>query len=409
MTTAPESPEYHLDVTGSDLHGEVAMLRERGDAVQVMLPGGVSTWVVTRHQLLQDLLADNRVGKDARHWRELHDGTVPEGWPLLDFVTNVGMTTADGQDHRRLRTLVSQAFTPRRVDAMRPGIEETTHRLLDRLATFPAGEVVDVREHFAYPLPMGVIGQLLGIPEERYDDFHGLSKSLTSSTTPAEEGVQTRKRMHALLTELIAEKRAHPADDLTSGLIAATDQGDRLNEQELIGTLILMLVAGHSTTLNLITNTIRALLAHPDQLKLLTSGQYPWTAAVEETLRWDASVAHFPMRFAIEDIPLEDVTIRKGDALLASYIAAGRDPRQHGERADEFDLTREQTRHLTFGYGPHFCIGSGLARLEAAVAVPALFARFPDLRLAVGDQELTHLPSVVSNSVTALPVTLSRG
>ncbi|QDQ15740.1 cytochrome P450 family protein [Streptomyces spectabilis] len=396
---------FRLDASAGDLHGENERLRAIGPAVRVRLPGGVPAWVITRHELLQELLADPRTAKDPAHWSAWRAGEVPEGWPLISMVTNPGMTTADGEEHRRLRDLVTQAFTARRVTAMRPRVEAITLRLLDALAE-RGGDAVDLRRHFAYPLPMAVIGDLLGVPEERFDEFRNLSVSLTSSVTPSEETIATQRRLHALLTDLVAARRERPGEDLTSHLIAARDDGDRLSEPELIGTLILVLVAGHGTTLNLITNATAALLTHPAQRAAVTTGRLPWDAVVEETLRWDSPVAHFPLRYALDDIPLGTVVIPRGEAILASYAAAGRDPGRFGADAAEFDIARPRPKHLSFGHGPHYCLGAALARLEAGIALPALFRRFPHLELAVPRAELVPVPSIVSNSVQTLPATL---
>ncbi|MFI0739974.1 cytochrome P450 [Streptomyces sp. NPDC021100] len=404
-TRTDDRPSFRLDVTGADLHEEVRRLRDTGPVVRVELPDGIPAWVVTRHRLLRELLTDPRVVKDPVNWTLLRDGSVPEGWPLINFVAPAGMVTADGDDHRRLRTLVTQAFTPRRIAGMRAPVEANVRGLLDRLAAQPPGPV-DVRALFAYPLAMRTIGDLLGVPEERYDEFRALSASLTSSATGPDEVLATRRRLLALLAALVAEKRAAPGEDIISDLIAAREDADRLSEEELIGTLLLMLVAGHGTTLNLVTNAVRALLTHPEQLARVRAGELPWTAVVEETLRWDSPVAHFPMRYAREDIPLEGAVIRRGDAILASYVAAGRDPEQYGPSADAFDTARENKRHLTFGHGAHFCVGAALARLQAETALPALFTRFPDLSLAAAPEELLPLPSFISNSVRTLPVLL---
>ncbi|WP_372408236.1 cytochrome P450 [Streptomyces luteireticuli] len=396
---------FRLDVNAPDLHGEIRALRARGPVVRVELPGGVPAWAVTRYGLLRELLTDPRVAKDPANWPLLTSGAVPEGWPLVNFVAPAGMVTADGDDHRRLRALVSQAFTPRRIAGMRPRTEATVRSLLDALDTLN-GSPVDLRLHYAYPLAMRTIGNLLGVPPERYDEFRALSASLTSSATAPAEVLATRRRLLALLAALVAEKRARPGEDITSDLIAAREDGDRLSEDELIGTLLLMLVAGHGTTLNLITNAVLALLTHPGQLALAVTGERPWTAVTEEVLRRDSPVGHFPMRYATEDIPLAGEVIRRGDAILASYAAAGRDPSHYGPAADDFDLDRGPVRHLSFGHGAHFCVGAALARQEAEVALPSLFARFPELSLAVPPETLTPLPSFISNSVRTLPVLL---
>ncbi|MFI2691002.1 cytochrome P450 [Kitasatospora sp. NPDC018619] len=359
-------------------------------------------WAVTHHEALQSLLADPRVGKDARLWTTFREGRLPEGWPLLNFVTVPGMVTADDEDHRRLRQLVSQAFTPRRTADLAPAVEARALALLDGIAELE-GEF-DLRRHFAYPLPMQVIGELLGLAPEQQDELHGLSDTLVSSSATPAAALAAQRELNALLASVVAAKRAEPGDDLTSDLIAAHEEGDRLSEAELVGTLLLMLVAGHETTLNLITNAVRALLAHPDQLRLVLDGEQPWSAVVEETLRYDSPVGQFPLRYAREDIAVGDVVIRRGEALLASYAAAGRDSGHHPD-ADRFDLTRPPARHLSFGHGPHFCLGSGLARLEAETALRHLFARFPGLAPAPGRAD-EPIPSFVSNSVRTLWVTV---
>jgi len=362
----------------------------------------VVVWAITHHDTLQQLLNDPRVGKNARLWNTFNEGRLPEGWPLLNFITVPGMTTADGEDHRRLRGLVTQAFTPRRITELQPRVEALTSALLDRVAGLE-GEF-DLREHFAYPLPMQVIGELLGLALEQQDELHELSNTLVSSSATPEAAVAAQRGLFALLGSVVEAKRAEPGDDLTTDLIAARAEGDRLSEQELVGTLLLMLVAGHETTLNLITNAVRALLAHPEQLQQVLDGTYPWSAVVEETLRYDSPVGQFPLRYASEDIEVGGVLIRRGEALLASYGAAGRDA-GHYPDADRFDLSRQPARHLSLGHGPHFCLGAGLARLEAETALRGLFGRFPKLALADGPAP-EPIGSFVSNSVRTLRVRL---
>ncbi|AUY50368.1 cytochrome P450 [Streptomyces sp. CB01881] len=391
-----------LDPFGRDQHGENARLRAAGPAVLVELPGGVVVWAITHHDTLQELLADPRVGKNPQLWTTFTEGRLPKGWPLLNFVTVPGMVTADGADHRRLRGLVSQAFTPRRIAELQPAIEARTVALLDDIAGLD-GEF-DLREHFAYPLPMQVIGELLGLPPKQQDALHELSDTLVSSSATPEAAIAAQQGLQALLASVVAAKRAEPGDDLTTDLIAAREADDRLSEPELVGTLLLMLVAGHETTLNLITNAVRALLAHPDQLRLVLDGSASWSEVVEETLRYDSPVGQFPLRYAAEDITVGDVVIRRGEALLASYAAAGRDS-GHYEDADRFDLTRRPNRHLSLGHGPHFCLGSGLARMEAETALRHLFERYPGLALAK-DARPEPIGSFVSNSVRTLRVTV---
>lgn len=357
-------------------------------------------WAITRHDTLQSLLNDPRVGKNAQLWTTFREGRLPKGWPLLNFVATPGMITADGDEHRRLRGLVSQAFTPRRIAELAPAIEARSAALLDEVALLE-GEF-DLRAHFAYQLPMQVIGELLGLPPKQQDELHELSNTLVSSSATPEAAIAAQQSLFALLASVVAAKRAEPGDDLTTDLIAAREADDRLTEAELVGTLLLMLVAGHETTLNLITNAVRALLAHPSQLAAVLDGTYSWAAVVEETLRYDSPVGQFPLRYATEDIAVGEVTIRQGDALLASYASAGRDA-DHYENADRFDLARHPAKHLSLGHGPHFCLGAGLARLEAETALRQLFTRFPALRLA-SDAAPEPIASFVSNSVRTLPV-----
>lgn len=256
------------------------------------------------------------------------------------------MITVDGEDHRRLRGLVTQAFTPRRVAELRPAIESRTRALLDDLAGLEGP--FDLREHFAYPLPMQVIGELLGLPPKQQDELHELSDTLVSSSATPAAAIAAQRGLQALLASVVEAKRAEPGDDLTTDLIAARESGDRLSEQELVGTLLLMLVAGHETTLNLITNAVRALLSHPEQLRLVLDGEQPWSAVVEETLRYDSPVGQFPLRYATEDIPVGDVVIRRGEALLASYASMrpgrralpGRRPLRHHPAAEPASVAR---------------------------------------------------------------------
>ncbi|WP_189134438.1 cytochrome P450 family protein [Wenjunlia tyrosinilytica] len=427
---------FRLDPEGGDRHAENAQLRDIAAAVEVELPDGVTAWAVPRHEALHRLLSDPRVAKGAEHWSALANGEVPETWPMIGIVSGKSMMTADGQSHRRLRALVSEAFTPRRTEALRPRVEQITHELLDALAAEAPGPV-DLRERFAYPLPMSVISELLGVPEEDRDMLHELSVSIVSTSTGPADVLATQRAMYGYLDSLVAAKRRSPADDVTSALIATHDEGDRLNETELAGTLVLLIVAGHGTTLNLITNATRALLTHPEQLALVRYGSRSWEAVVEETLRWDSPVNQFPMRYALEDIDVDGTVIPKGAAILASYASTGRDSAFHGEDADRFDITRGPTRHLAFGHGPHFCLGAALARMQAHIALAALFDRFPGLTLAdqpdrpdrpdrpghpdQPDQpghpgnpgnpgnpgSMAPLPTMISNSTRTLPVLLA--
>ncbi|MFJ8199401.1 cytochrome P450 [Streptomyces sp. NPDC096152] len=403
-----------MDPSGGCPHPVNARLLARGAVAPVVLPGEIDGAVVLGHEALKEFLAHPEVAKDARHFTALREGRIAAGWPLLTFATVRGMTTADGADHRRLRSLVSQAFTTRRVTELRPRVEALTERLLDGLARAAeaAGQVADLRRHFAMPLPMGVIGELLGVGAEHRDRLHALSSQVVATDLGPEQVVAANRELLAVLGAIAAAKAEQPGDDLIGALIAARDEdGGRLSHEELIGTLVLMIVAGHETTLNLITNAVRALCGHRDQLGLVRAGAASWADVVEETLRWDAPVSYFPFRYPVRDLTVGGTVVPRGTPVLAGYSAAGRDPAVHGPDADRFDVTRparpDAVRHLSLGHGAHYCLGAPLARLEATVALERLFTRFPALDLAVPEPELVPHAGFVGNSVRTLPVRLT--
>ncbi|MEU9453365.1 cytochrome P450 [Streptomyces sp. NPDC048277] len=404
---------HRLNPAGGCPHAGNAALLARGAVAPVVLPGDVEGMAVLGHEALREFLQHPEVAKNAGHFTELREGRIPAGWPLLTFATVRGMTTADGDDHRRLRGLVSRAFTPRRVAELRPWIEELTATLLDGLerAAAAGDGVADLRRHFALPLPMEVICELLGVDTEFRHRLHHLSSQVVATGIEPAEAVAANRELVAVLAAVAAARAERPGDDLTSALIAARDEGgDRLGQEELIGTLVLMIIAGHETTLNLITNAVRALCGHRDQLALVLEGEAGWADVVEETLRWDAPVSYFPFRYPVRDLTVDGTVIPAGTPVLAGYSAAGRDPAAHGPDADRFDVTRparpDAVRHLSLGHGAHYCLGAPLARLEATVALERLFDRFPALDLAVPEDALSRPAGFVGNSVRALPVRL---
>ncbi|MFJ4658918.1 cytochrome P450 [Nocardia sp. NPDC088792] len=399
-----------LDPSGTDIQGESARIRARGPVALVELPGGVPAWSVTDQAVLKDLLAGPRVSKDPRqHWSAFINGEITEAWPLLPWVAVDNMFTAYGGDHRRLRKLVSPAFTHRRTTVMQDRVNEIVTELLDELAVLPAGEVVDLRARYCYPVPIRVISELMGVPPHLGPDMHRCVDGFFDGSFTAEQAQANYVEMYGLVGQLVAYRRDNPGDDVTSVLIATRDDdGSALTEKELVDTLMLVINAGHETTVNLLDQAITALLTHPGQLAEVTGEQVPWSDVIEESLRYQAPVAHLPLRYAVEDIEIGDQIITKGEAILASYAGASRDPQLHGDTTDEFDIHRKtKEQHVAFGYGAHHCLGAPLARMEATTALPALFGRFPGLRFAVDPSELTPIGSFISNGHIALPVYLN--
>ncbi|MEG3627618.1 cytochrome P450 family protein [Streptomyces poriticola] len=404
----PEQQILVLDPAGTDHHAEQQTLRARGPATKVDILG-VTAWSVTDPQLLKQLLTSPRVSKDGRaHWPAYADTVAT--WPLALWIAVTNMFTAYGPDHRRLRRLVTPAFTGRRVQAVQPAVEAIVTGLLDDLAALPAGKTVDLREQLARPLPVAVIGRLIGLSEDQRPAFRSLVDGVFSTTLTADEAAANTAALYAELDRLIAAKRDRPGDDMASLLIAARDDegdGTGLTDPELRDTLLLMISAGYETTVNVIDQAVTALLTDPEQLGHLRAGRAGWSDVVEETLRHEPAVKHVPLRYALADIPLPDGrTIARGEAILASYAAANRHPDWHGASADRFDVTRASKDHLAFGHGVHFCLGASLARLEVATALRLLFARFPEIELAVPAGELEPLPTLISNGHVALPVRL---
>lgn len=399
---------FVLDPAAPDVHGEGARLRARGPLTVVELPGGVLAWSVTSLPLLRALLADPRVSKDPRrHWPAYRDGEISSDWSLHIWVSVQNMFTAYGDEHRRLRSLVSKAFAPGRIAALRPVVAEIVDGLLDELDAGPSE--TDLREQYCYRLPIEVICRLAGVPEQARPGLRTAVTGVFATSATAEEATANVELLYGIFADLVSQRRAEPGDDLASALIAARDSdGSRLSEDELVDTLMLVITAGHETTVNLLDQAVTALLTHPGQLRQVRDGTRTWSDVVDETLRWQAPISHLPLRFAREDIEVEGTVIRAGDPILPSFGPAGRDEAHHGPDADEFDLARKDKSALAFGYGVHYCLGAQLARMEAELALPALFERFPDLALAVAGEKLEPVPSFITNGHLTLPVRLKR-
>ncbi|GAA2155489.1 cytochrome P450 family protein [Actinomadura napierensis] len=400
--TTEEPARFVLDPATLDVHGDNERLRAAGALVPVEIEG-VRAWAAARYSALEAVLAHPDLSRDVRHWSAEGRRSLCPAGTLAQVVLARTMLNAEGDDHRRLRGPLSPLFSARRIAALRPRVEAVTADFVDRLAELPPGPA-DLRREFAYPLPCDVISDIMGIPRDRRPVLHEHGHVLATTRGGADELTGARTARDAVIREVVDERRRNPAGDLISELVAL--EGRELTAGEVFDTVQEVFVAGHATTVNLITNAVRLLLSRPDQLALVRSGARPWSAAVEEALRLEPPLRHFPMRYATRDVEIGGVTVRRGEAVLACFAAAGRDPDRYGERAARFDLAPDAPPHLSFGHGPHFCLGAPLGRLVGEVALAALFEAFPGIALAAAEDELRPVPSVLAVSTTSLPVLL---
>lgn len=347
-------------------------------------PGAEGTWFLFRHDDVAAALRDARFVREVRTaLPDLPRPELPDPYRPFWQMASKWILFRDPPDHTRLRALVTKAFTPRIVQALAPRIADIAEQLLDEVQ--PTGSI-DLIGDYAYPLPVIVIAELLGVPHQdriRFRDWSvALAAAIDLRTSPDVYGraSEATREMTALLRGIVAERRVEPRDDLVSALITAESEDGALDEEELIAMCILLLVAGHETTVNLIGNGVLALLEHPEQLELLRSRPDLYDQAVEELLRFDSSV-QFTFRFAREAIELRGRTIPRGHQVGLVIGSANRDP-EHFPEPDRLDVTRAPLRHLAFGMGIHFCLGAPLARLEARLALETLLRRLPGLRLA---------------------------
>jgi len=385
-------------------HSALAELVSTGPLHRLVLPTTVSAWVITSYAEARTALTDPRLIKGGPRNSPFADELDPETFAGL----NHHMLVADPPTHTRLRRLVSTAFTRRQVERLAPGIETLCATLLDDVAKQLAdtGEA-DLMASFAYPLPMTVICDLLGIPPEARTDVRDWIPPLLAGGVGTFEAYDaSARRMLAFTRDLIAEKRRTPADDLLTALIEARDGSDRLTEDELTSMVFLLFIAGHDTTVSLIANGALALLTHPHQLAAVRADPERWPAAVEELLRFDSPVqVTIPVATA-EPVEIDGTPIEEGRHVIVSLLAANRDPARFPD-PDELNLTRADGAHLAFGHGIHHCVGAPLARLEGRIALRALTERFPDLELAIDPAKLEREPSLLFNKLTSLPVRMA--
>ncbi|MEU7033044.1 cytochrome P450 [Streptomyces sp. NPDC046237] len=386
-----ELGEWGADFTANP-YPYYAKLRESGPVHHVRMPDGWEFWLVVGHEEGRAALADPRLAKSP---------SVIGVTPVDEELIGPNLLAVDAPDHTRLRKLVTREFTGRRVEALRPRVQEIADELADAMA--PAGRA-DLVDSFAFPLPITVICELLGVPAADRDSFRRWSNELVAPTggTPEREVVEG---FGAYLDALIEDKRAsRPTDDLLSALITTrAEDGDALSLRELRGMAYLLLVAGHETTVGLITNTIRALFAHPGQLADLRADFGLLDGAVEEGLRYDGPVESSTFRIAKEAITVGDTAIPALSPVFVSLAAADRDPQRFPE-PDRFDIRREPRGHLAFGHGIHHCLGAPLARLEGAIAIRTLLERFPRLELDPEGSPWEWMPGLLVRGVRHLPV-----
>ncbi|MFD8985060.1 cytochrome P450 [Streptomyces sp. NPDC059564] len=403
MTERPVLLPYADPAFVADPFPLYRQLLEDAPVRRAVIAGGLDAWLVSRYDDALAALSDPRLSSDVRDatdTRLLNQLRDTQRESMLST-----MLRSDPPDHTRLRRLVSKAFTARRVAEMRPRIQSITDRLLD--AIVPAGHT-DLVADFALPLPVTVISELLGVPVDDRHDFQRWTDRIVMRGAKLPDVAvvsEAWQHMRAYVTELIRAKRAHPGDDLLSGLITARDEEQRLNEDELIAMVFLLLAAGYITTVNLIGGGIATLLAHPDQLDLLRSDPELLPDAIEEFLRYDGPVSPGIARFAREDVEIAGVTIPRGATVLIASAIADRDPARFPD-PDLLDITRQDNAHLAFGHGIHYCLGAPLARLEGQIAIGAALRRLPGLALAVPPEEIRWRPGGLRGP-ESLPVTFT--
>ncbi len=407
-TTSP------LDIASSDFKADpwpaCAHLRKEQPVAPVPVRvhfGMDEAYLVTRYEDAAMVLRDDRFVKDVRSARNTQDHGMPWMPRALKPLAHT-MLDSDGEEHRRLRTLVRDTFAPRHIAHLEPRVRELVGTLLDRMA---AANRVDLVADFALPLPLTVISELLGVPARDRLRFRRWFSALIGIETASRPNLSVLLKLPKILAmmrflrHLVAERRAYPGDDLVSRLAVAQEGGDHLSEDELVAMLGILLIAGYETTVNLIATGTLLLLGHPDQLARLREDPTLIDAAVEELLRLATPVDVATERYARAEVEIAGVTIPRGALVLVAIVSANADEMRFPE-PERLDVSRAENRHLAFGLGPHYCLGAPLARMEARVALTALIQRFPHLRLAAPAEQLHWRPGVSLRGLVSLPVSL---
>ena len=378
-------------------------LRRHSPVRAVDVPAG-RLWLVTRYADARQALTDPRLVKDPAAAGLA--GAMPA---REDSLLSNHMLSADPPVHTRLRRLVNKVFTAGRIEALRPRVRDIATSLVDGIADRGSADrassagSADLIAEFAFPLPITVICELLGVPVADRASFREWSNTIVSGVASGQPPMQAAQALAGYIVELIADKRGNLADDLLSALLAVRDEGDRLTESELISMVFLLLIAGHETTVNLIANGVYLLLRHPDQYARLRADRSLIPAAVEEFLRYESPVETSTPRFTAEPVELGGVTIPRGELVLVALGSANRDDDRIADPA-AFDIGRQENPHIAFGHGIHFCLGAPLARLEGQVAFETLLDRLPELTLAVPAEDLAWRPGILIRGLVDLPV-----
>jgi len=368
---------------------------------QTGIDGQTMIWFLTRYQEVEQMLREDKL-----FVRDPANAVPPEQQyqlsPLEELLNN-HMLNKDGADHRRLRLLVSKAFTPRRVRELRPRVQIVANQLIDQVE---ASGKMDLVSDYAFHLPTIVILELLGIPIEDREQFRDWTQAFITPVFEEAELAAMMAKMEdftGYLRRLFEERRAAPKDDLITALLQAEEEGDALNEQELFSTVVLLIVAGHETTVNLIGNAMVALWRYPDQLERLQQDPSLLPSAVEEFLRFDGSVERALNRWVTQDVEMGGQQLKKGDLVIGILGSADRDDSAF-DAADSLDIGRQPNPHLGFGKGPHYCLGAPLARMETEIALSTLFQRLPGLRPDAPLSGLSYRTTPMFRSFVSIPV-----
>jgi len=381
-------------------------LRRDQPVCAVALPNRTSAWLISRYDDVVAALKDPRLVKNRRNVPGSKKGGIAWTPKMFEPLTQ-NMLDSDPPDHTRLRTLVHKAFTPRVVERMHERIEAVATELLDAMTS---NQRVDLIERYALPIPTTIIAELIGVPVNDRHRFHRWSSAIVSITLSAWSTVRAIPPLRAFLRYIRSQvdaRRRKPQHDFLSALVAVEESGERLNTDELVAMVFLLLIAGHETTVNLIGNGMLTLLQHPHQMAQLRDAPAGVDTAVEELLRYAGPLDMATERFAREDITLGDVTIPRDAVVYAVLASANRDERQFNE-PNTLDLARQPNRHVAFGHGIHFCLGAPLARLEGQIAIRTLLQRTEGLRLAARDDAILWRKGLVLRGVNRLPVTFER-